>query len=176
MRVAWVAVGASVLVGCGGPSAPPPSPPSSPPSEPSASAAPSSPPAPPAPEASPSVPPRPVEGKDAFFIISVPSPVTATSAKICATSPACDALLPPNPPTIVRRFDQEAWVVVATPARMNVTSVKTDGASAEAVLEAACPPAGEKASEDRLVLYRVAKTVTKATFRVAGAGTCPPAE
>ena len=121
----------------------------------------------------PAVPPRPVNGPQVFHIIAIPSFVRAASATVCAASAACDALLPPNPPAIVQRFDAEAWVIVSTPAGMNVASVTTDGASAEAVLEAACPPvAGNAIPEPRLVLYRVAPTVTRASLRVASAPSC----
>jgi hypothetical protein len=115
------------------------------------------------------VPPKPVGGHEAFYIIEIPvsAAVATPGAKVCKSSAECDALLPPNPPTIVRRFDEESWIVVSTPADHVVRNVVSDGTTATATIDQPC--AGRAS---RLVLYRVAPTVTKAAFALAATPTC----
>lgn len=153
MRYVRILVGCLLLAAC---SADPP--PKTPPPTPSSPATDTP---------SPTVPPKPVAGQEAFYIIEIPAPVTKLEAKLCKSSAECDALLPPNPPAIARRFGEESWLVVSTPADHVVRSVVSDGTTATATVDQPC--AG-KAS--RLVLYRVATTVSKAATSLASKPTC----
>ena len=95
-------------------------------------------------------------------MIEVPTSVATPKAVICATSAACDALLPPDPPVIVRRFADEAWVAISLPAGYAAPKVTSDGTTASVSADHGC-----EATASRIVLYRVAKSVTKATIAAA---------
>src|ERR1700744_5742483 len=88
----------------------------------------------------PTVPPNPVSGQEAFYIIEIPaSPLPTTpGAKVCKSNAECDALLPPNPPTIVRRFNEESWLLISTPADHVVRKVVSDGTTATATIDQPC--------------------------------------
>ena len=109
---------------------------------------------------SPPPPPQPLKPTDAFYIVSMPAPAHAPDATICTTSAECDAAIPPNPPFIVRDFGRENWVVIHVAPENLPPTVASDGATATVTIPRQCPNA---TGTSQVVLYRVAKSVTKAT-------------
>ncbi len=108
----------------------------------------------------PTVPPRAVQATEAFYIASVPNAATRASVAVCHSDADCNQLLPPDPPNIVRRFTEEAWIVIEVPAGHDAKNVISDGTTAVARVE---PATG---TEAKVVLYRVAPTVVHAVLSV----------
>ena len=125
-------------------------------------------------EVPPPPPPLPVTRTDALYIITIPTSAHPAAAVVCTNDADCNALLPPDPPMIVRKFADENWVVVTLPAGYAASSVSSDGTAVTAKLEVQCPEGVKRAPESKLVLYRVAKSVTRATVDVtAPTPVCP---
>ena len=139
---------------CAGDPAPPPSTPSTG-GEPSVTVPP------------PPPPPLPLARTDALYIIGIPTHARPAAAVVCTNDADCNALLPPDPPMIVRKFADENWVLVTLPAGYAASSVSSDGAMVTAKLEVQCPGGVKQTPEPKLVIYRVAKSVTRATVDVS---------
>ena len=108
------------------------------------------------PRPQPAVPPKAVQASEAFYIVGIPKAVTSPTVAVCHSNAECNALLPPDLPNIVRRFNEESWVVIEVPAGQVAKNVISDGVTATARVE---PTAG---GESMVVLYRVAPGVAHA--------------
>lgn len=125
--------------------------------------------APPMPMAPP--PPQPVASTGAFHIMAIeaPSSTTAVTATVCEDQASCERALGGVRADAVTYFHQEKWVVITTLTGQRVESVTSDGTTVLVDLGPACDPVDPATKRPQFVLYRVAKSVTKATVRNATA-------
>lgn len=120
----------------------------------------------------PPPPPQALAPTDAFFIIGLPGTSSTPAARVCDSDATCKPLTPGENGKVVRRFGEESWVVVSAPGARDV-AVVSDGKTATVTLTPRCPGAvGELGTDPRIVLYRVARSVTAAKVSTAPAPAC----
>lgn len=115
------------------------------------------------PAAAAAPPPQPLAGSSAFFILDLAGSSRVPAAEICDSEAACAPLVPGEDGQVRRNFDEESWLVITSPGN-HAVAVVSDGATASVTLTPRCP-ADEDARGPRIVLYRVAKSVTAAMVR-----------